>query len=189
MDTLAEIYKRHSGGTKFNDKNTIHSYLPIYEDILAPYRETGERVCEIGLFDGHSYRMFLEYFHNADVHGIDCDQQPHGGMADLRPLIAEYPHRVHIFDATDAKMVAEKFGGGNLFSLVIDDAAHNIEQQMQLIDVWRPYLSPGGIMITEDIQDLDRDRHRFEERGCEIVDLRKAKNRYDDVLAVWRKPA
>ncbi len=184
MDTLAQIYARHSGGTKFNDKGTSHDYIGVYESLLAPYRETAKRVVEIGVFDGHSLRMFAEYFTNAEVHGIDCDEQPHGGKADLRPMISDGKHNIHIFDATDGQEVQRKFKD-SLFDIVIDDAAHNIEQQVKLIEIWLPRLAPGGLHVVEDIQEIDCTRAIFESLGFKIIDRRSTKNRYDNVLAVF----
>ncbi len=184
MDTLAQIYARHSGGTKFNDKGTSHDYISVYESLLAPYRETAKRVVEIGIYDGHSLRMFEEYFCNAEVHGIDCDEQPHGGKADLRPMILSRMHHIHIFDATDGVSVNHKFENFK-FDVVIDDAAHSIEQQVKLIEVWLPKLAPGGLYVVEDIQEIDCTRAIFESLGFKIIDRRKTKNRYDNVLAVF----
>lgn len=189
MDTLAEIYKRHSGHGKFNDKNTTHSYLPVYEEILRPYRETSERVIELGVLDGHSWAMWREYFPYADVCGVDCDEQPLGGAYNLQPMIEKSRGAIWIFDATDAAAVAERCLGRNLFSVIIEDCSHQIEQQVQLFQVWKEYLNRGAIYIVEDIADVDRDRVVFEELGFEIIDRRNVKQRFDDVLAIWRKPA
>ncbi len=186
METLAEIYKKHSGGTKFNDKNSVHSYVPVYEELLAPYRmKIDGKFIEIGLFDGASFEMWREFM-CGDVYGIDIDEQPHGGLADLRPTLKKYPDRAFLCDATDHKAVDEIFPG-YLWDVVIDDAAHSIEQQLAIFNVWKDRLAPGGILVTEDIQDLDATRDEFLSRGFEIMDRRKVKNRYDDVLAVWRK--
>ncbi len=181
--TLADIYARHSGPGKFNDKGTVHSYIEIYEGLLSPYRETAKRVLEIGLFDGHSMRMWEEYFRNAEVHGIDCSDQPHGGMADLRPMIAEGTHHIHIFDATDGEIVEEKFKG-TTFDVIIEDGSHDIDQQVKLYDIFEHYLSKDGLYIVEDIADLDKNRCIFETLGFEIIDRRKIRNRFDDVIAV-----
>ncbi len=188
METLAQIYKRHSGPGKFNDRGTSHSYIDAYEILFASYRKTAKRVVEIGVYDGHGLRMISDFFSGAEVHGIDCTDQPHGGMADLRPMIAEGKHNIHIFDASNEEAVNAAFGDSK-FDVVIDDAGHHIEQQMTLADVWLKRLSPGGIYITEDVQHIDVTRHLFEKRGFMVVDRRPIKNRYDDVLAVWRAPA
>ncbi len=184
MDSLAQIYARHSGPGRFNDKGSVHSYIDIYEELLAPYRATANRFLEIGVFDGWSIKMFEAYFLNAEVHGIDCSDQPHGGLADLRPMIESRMHHIHIFDATD-EAAAEKNVGALTFDVIIDDAAHNIEQQMKLIDVWMPRLSPGGLYIVEDIAECDRDRKKFEDRGFKVLDRRFIRGRFDDVLAIF----
>lgn len=184
--SLVEIYKRHSGPGKFNDKGTVHSYVETYEELLAPYRNTAQYFLEIGLFDGHSMRMWEEYFgQQCDVCGIDCDEQPHGGLADLRPMIKECEHYIYIFDATNDGLVEKNFGGLK-FDVIIDDAAHNLEQQLELIKVWLPRMTPGSIYIVEDLQSVDTDRKHFEDRGFQIIDLRHKKGRYDDVIAVRR---
>ena len=52
-----------------------------------------------------------------------------------------------------------------------------------IIDVKKEEVSKGGIYIIEDIQDIDKDRSKFEDLGFTILDRRHIKNRYDDVLA------
>ncbi len=199
METLAQIYAKHSGPGKFNDKGTTHSYIDVYEELLAPYRKTAGRVLEIGLFDGHSMRMWEDYFSNARVCGVDCSDRPHGGMADLRPMINEkewrksedrtylyQAHDIRIFDATDRDRVFFEFNYAGKFDVIIDDAAHEIQQQLKLYDIFKDHISKGGIYIVEDIQDIDQSRSLFEALGFEIIDRRKIKNRFDDVLAVMK---
>ncbi len=184
MDTLAQIYKRHSGGTKFNDKGVIHSYIEVYSEIFKPYRETAKRVLEIGLYDGHSMRMWEDYFSNSDVHGIDCDEQPHGGKADLRPMIAERMHFIHIMNACANDQVEFHFSKIK-FDVIIDDASHNIDDQIKIYHNFKHHLTDDGIYVIEDVQDLDRDRALLEKiPGARILDRRGLKKRYDDVLIV-----
>ncbi len=185
MDTLAEIYKRHSGGSKFNDKGSTHSYIQVYEDLFDSYRETARKIIEIGLYDGHSFRMFSEYF-NGDVYGIDISEQPLD-MVDLMPVLKSYPEYAFICDGANANAVESYFPAAKFkFDVVIDDAAHTLDQQLKIFGIWKERLAPHGIHVVEDIQDIDRYRHCFEALGFEILDLRHVKNRYDDVLAVFR---
>lgn len=165
---------------KKTDKNSVHSYLPVYDEILLPYK--GGSILEIGLFNGDSILLWEQYFKT--VHGVDCSETPHDGMADLRPMIAEGKN-IHILDATDSAQVKEKFEEMK-FDVIVDDAAHNMEQQILLYDIWKEYLNPNGIYIIEDIQEIDSDRIFFENLGGEIIDLRNVKNRYDDVLVVFK---
>lgn len=183
--TLSEIYQKHFDGT-WPDLFTVHSYGDVYEEILAPYRTTAKNILEIGLFTGARLKIWEEYF-TGTVHGIDCDEQPHGGMADLRPMIASGKHNIHIFDACDTKEIERRFKGIT-FDIVIDDAAHSLEQNLTLFEAWKPYMNKGGLYIIEDIGSIDETRSIYEGiapgQRVEILDLRNKKNRFDDVLVL-----
>lgn len=186
MNSLKEIWQQLKDSGKGSDKGDVHSYIDVYNNILAPYRDTAKNVLEIGVFKGHSLLMWEQYFTNATVHGIDCDEQPVGGMADLRPLIAE-GHQIHIFDACDKVQIHERFKDIK-FDVIVDDAQHEISQQLALYAAWKPYLAPGAIYIIEDVQNIDADREKFlsldSEKSIEVIDLRSVKGRYDDVIIV-----
>ncbi len=187
--TLAEIYLKYSAPDARTgcDKGTVHSYVEVYEELFAPYRETARRVVEIGIMGGHSLRMWEEYFPAAEVWGVDLCDQPFGGLADLRPMIAEGTHKIALLDATDPKQVEEVFGDMT-FDVIIDDASHQLSDQSKIWNNFKPRLSPGGIYVIEDIEDIDRDRPLFLTLGCRVLDRRHIKNRFDDVLVVYGGP-
>ena len=180
--TLQQIWDELKEQGYESDKGSVHSYIPVYEKLLAPYRETALNVLEIGLFKGDSLRMWEQYFTRAAVLGIDCSVTPHGGMADLRPMIEE-GWRIEIFDAENINEVEGRFSRYK-FDVIIDDAGHHIEQQLNLYSIWKNYLADGGMYIVEDVQDIDNDWYEFTSLGGLIYDLRSEKNRYDDVLIV-----
>lgn len=186
MNTLYNIWLTLEKQGRGSDKASVHSYIPVYEEILAPYRDCA-RVLEIGIFQGHSLRMWEAYFDKAQVHGVDCSETPHGGMADLRPMIRSGEHNIHIFDACFEPDIKRHFEGMT-FDVIIDDAAHDVRQQLQLYSIYKHWLSPGGLYIIEDIQDIDKDRETLlnidPEKDIEIIDLRHVKGRYDDVLVI-----
>lgn len=183
--TLKEIWKSLKDQGYESDKGSVHSYLEVYEEIFSPYRKTAKNILEIGLFKGDSLRMWVEYF-EGDVYGIDCDEKPVGGMGDLTAVIAE-GFRIVIGDATDSEMLSRVFDGLK-FDVVIDDAQHNLEQQLEIYKVMKPYLAENAIYIIEDCQNIDQDRSTFEQidvdKAVTIVDRRSAKGRYDDILIV-----
>lgn len=174
MKTLKEIYNGKS------DKGTVHSYIELYEDILAPYRKA-KKVLEIGIFAGHSLRMWEEYFSEAEVYGVDLCDQPHGGLADLRPMIAEGTHKIILMDATNPDHIKKHFEGQK-FGVIIEDANHNLADQIRIFNNLRPHFN--GIYIIEDIADIDKDRIVFEKMGFKIIDRRHIKGRFDDVIGV-----
>lgn len=181
MKKLQEIWNELPLKT---DKGSVHSYLPVYEEILAPYRK--KNILEIGLFNGASLLMWEQYF-SGKVYGIDCHRRPHDGMADLGPLIKQGTHNILIFDAEDEDQV-DLYLKGVSFDVIIDDAGHHVEQQLRLYKVFKPYLNKDGIYIIEDIQNIDKDSDIFlnidPQKKVSIVDLRGIKNRYDDVLCI-----
>lgn len=194
METLEQIWQRLKDAGYETDKGSIHSYIPVYEKLLEPYRETALNVLEIGLFNGNSMRMWCEYFTEAKIHGIDCSLTPHDGMADLKPLLYDINvkggmnAKVHIFDAENEQQAKEHFKKTK-FDVIIDDAGHEINQQINLVNIWFPYLTKKGIYIIEDIQDIDKTGNLFAGIGGHIIDRRSVKGRYDDVIVILEDPA
>lgn len=189
---LADIYPRYAGEDCLHgcDKGTIHDYIAVYDDLLAPYQMSARRVLEVGIMGGASLRMWEDYFgvgaRDVEVWGADLCEQPLG-LADLRPLITEGTHRIALMNAEDGPSV-ERYFAGMMFDVIIEDAGHDLSQQVAIYRNLRHHLSPGGIYVIEDVADLDRDRAVFEalapDRGVRIVDRRAVKGRFDDVLVV-----
>lgn len=185
METLKEILERNKGANGFPDKDSTHSYLGVYAEILAPYRKSNTRVCEIGLFSGESLKMWEQYFADGIVYGIDCTEQPHGGMADLRPMIESGEHNIYLIDSTNADEVNSIFED-QTFNVLIDDGAHDIQSQLKTFEAFKRKMIPGSLYIIEDVEDIDSTRWVFDSMSgnftVEVVDLRHIKNRFDDVL-------
>lgn len=186
MKTLLDLYNKHKKGD-WPDKGSVHSYIEVYEEILAPYRHSAKNVLEIGLMNGESLRMWEEYF-NGKVWGMDCSETPINGKADLRPMIAEGTHNIVICDAENSNAI-ETFFKGIKFDVIIEDAGHDIVQQLKIYDVFESYMANDSIYIIEDIQFIDTFGHLFSSRNfpqkkVTIIDRRYTKQRYDDVLVV-----
>lgn len=184
MKQLQQIWDEMPDKT---DKGNVHSYLPVYEEILSPYREKAERVLEIGIFNGVSMKLWEEYFTKAKVHGADCHEQPYGGLGDLRPMIAEGNHLIHIMDATSEIDIQREFKG-MLFDVIIDDGNHNIVSQLRSYELLSKFIADGGVYIIEDIENIDETKELFENidstKKVTILDRRDIKSRFDDVLVI-----
>lgn len=184
METLKQLFaKYHKNG--WPDRDTVHSYVDVYEKILEPYRHIAKNILEIGLMSGESLRVWTEYFDGA-VYGMDCDLQPISGQADLTQAIADGLN-IKIGDASHP-LVIQNFFWDVKFDVVIEDANHDLGQQLQIYKTLKPYLSENAIYIIEDVQDIDGTRQIFEnldkEKNVEIIDRRHINNRYDDVLVI-----
>jgi cephalosporin hydroxylase len=182
IKTLHELCDKHKIGL-WPDKGDVHSYLDVYAEIFAPYREKAKNILEIGLMSGESLRMWSDYF-SGKVYGMDCDIKPIGGLADLSECISE-GYNVKIGDATNPSIIKEFFEGIK-FDVIIEDAGHGIDQQLTIYEVFKPYLSKGSIYVIEDVQDIDASRESLENidsnKNVVVLDQRSIKNRYDDVL-------
>lgn len=171
------------------DKGDVHTYLPVYEELVAPYRgRPSLHVLEIGVFKGQSIRMWERYFGpEAMVYGIDCELQPVGGMADLRPMIAEGTHHLLILDANNKSELDARLGDLK-FDIIIEDASHALEHQLGIYANLRDRLTPDGLYVIEDIDRLDEVQPRFTNidpsRRVRIFDRRHLRGRFDDVLVV-----
>lgn len=187
MNTLLELYNKHKKGD-WPDKNSVHSYLPVYEEIFAPYRHTAKNILEIGLMSGESLRMWTEYF-DGKVYGIDCSETPINGLADLRPIISEGKHNIIIGDATSEEVIENNFKDIK-FDIVIDDGSHLLEHQIQTINIFKNRMVKGGLIILEDIQNIDKDRWVFDamsgDISVQVLDRRNIKGRYDDCLVILK---
>ena len=43
------------------DKNTTHSYLPLYQKLLINKRETAKNVLEVGIYRGGSIKLWSDF--------------------------------------------------------------------------------------------------------------------------------
>lgn len=175
--TLQELY---ATGNYDTDKG-YHSYLPVYDELFAPFKDQEINLLEVGYFKGGSLRLWEDYFTRGLIHGIDITNEvlekagtvfPSGrvvtSLIDIQDLraedLAEYPP-----------------------DIAIDDGSHKTEDQLAFIKTVLPMIRPGGILIVEDISYLETVGHIFRDMGAEIIDLRSLRLLGDDVLAIFRK--
>jgi hypothetical protein len=71
---------------------------------------------------------------------------------------------------------------------LIDDGPHLLESQEKFIELYSPLLSENGILIIEDIQDINHleilkiKTPDYLKQYIKTYDLRQNKNRYDDMV-------
>lgn len=167
------------------DKSTGHSYIPhLYDDLFFPFKNEKINILEIGTREGDSLVLWQKYFENAKIYGIDNNASNR-----FNNLLLD---RVEIIfgDGYDEKTTSKI---KNKFSIVIDDGSHRIEDMKKAIEIYYPKLIKNGILILEDIQSFDwvsEIKNFCGELGIFNVkeyDLRRIKNRYDDIVVVITK--
>ena len=179
MKSLNEIYLDYKSPEGHGDKGTAHTYIDEYEKLLGQYRENST-VLEIGICQGESLKMWEEYFINSNVYGIDITDQY------IKDLIAENKYNIIIGDASSENIL--KHLNDLIFDVIIDDGSHLINDQINSFNILKNRMKPNGIYIIEDVNNLDStiDTYKKLHNNVEIIDNRHIKNRFDDVLVIYK---
>ena len=166
------------------DKNTVHSYLLIYDQIFSGRRAAVQNVLEIGVLRGGSMRMWRDYFPNAQVFGIDLTVQC--------PTICQEPRVSIVMDNAYQQNVVDLLSNKK-YDLIVDDGSHELLDIFFFIKEYAKLLTPKGVMVIEDIQNPDWipkivDAFGPNKQYVTVHDLRNKKGRYDDIMIVMRRP-
>jgi len=173
------------------DKNTTHSYLPLYEQLLSSKKESAKNVLEVGIGDfgeknGGSIKLWRDYFTSATIYGLDII--PYDRI--IEELIND--SRVILYTNTDAyneNFFKNHFLSKNIkFDFMLDDGPHTIESMIQFIKLYSQVMTDDGILIIEDVQDISwleilaNEVPENLKKYIKAYDLRNIKNRYDDIV-------
>ena len=166
------------------DKNTTHSYLPLYQQLLAGKKETAKNVLEVGIWAGGSIKMWSDFFVNANVYGLDIINDVWEGLKNNEKII--------LYTSTDAyneNFFIDKFLNQNIkFDFMLDDGPHTLESMVQFIRLYSKIMADDGILIIEDVQDwswinvLTNEVPDHLKQFVKVYDLRQNKGRYDDIV-------
>ena len=175
MKTLLEIYQEEPAGVGQGDKGTTHNYIQeYYIQALEPYRNTKNTVLEIGIFFGHSIRMWRKYFKDAKIVAIDIENR--NSVCDGCELIygdATIPETSSTIDNVD---------------VIIDDGCHFSWNQIKVFNILFPKLNPGGIYIIEDVLGEELDKGVFDDLhpDMKVIDMRENMG-HDNIIIEIRK--
>lgn len=161
------------------DKNTTHSYLELYETLLSS-RKDATNVLEIGVCYGGSIKLWYDYFPNATVYGLDIIKIEDVWSGLNLPRIKIYAET----NAYDHKVIAQL----PKFDFMLDDGPHSLDSMVFFVKHYSKLLNEGGILIVEDVQDIEWFEILEFSTPTELkpfiktYDLRKNKGRYDDLV-------
>jgi cephalosporin hydroxylase len=191
---MREIIQRHQingfhypGGT---DKDTLHSYIEPYTELLTPFRDKKCNVLEIGVWTGGSSLIWHDFLPYSHLEMFDIQDK-------LAPTVkaALNPHRynftmLNAYTPNALEVALKNSPEG--YDIIIDDGDHLLISQIFVLKRYTSLLKSGGILIIEDIQN-DRDLAQLKkavpkEMSFEVIDRRSVKGRYDDLMIVVRKP-
>lgn len=119
-------------------------YFDVYERYLSKYIDKQPKVLEIGVQNGGSIDMWLQYFgEGTQIVGIDIDPQ-------CKQL--SYPDCVEIVigDQANFDFWNDFLQTHRDFDIIIDDGGHTMIQQVTSLYTLFPQLNLGGTYICED---------------------------------------
>ena len=173
------------------DKNTTHSYLPLYQELLKSKKDTATNVLEIGIGDsseknGGSVKLWRDYFTNATIYGLDI--LPKERVYD--ELFNDNRVILHTsIDAYNVDFFTNNFLNKNIkFDFMLDDGPHTLESMLQFIRLYSQVMKDDGILIIENVQSIDwiyllrSEVPAHLKQFIRVFDLRDIKNRYDDIV-------
>ena len=175
----------------FTDKNNTHSYLPLYQKLLKNKKITAKNILEIGIGDfgeknGGSIKLWKDYFTNATIYGLD--------ILPINRVMDELlnNNRIILYTSIDAynnDFFKNHFLNKNIkIDFMLDDGPHTLKSMKQFIKLYSQIMTSDGILIIEDVQSMDwidilkNEVPQHLKEYIKIYDLRKNKNRYDDIV-------
>jgi len=168
------------------DKNTWHSYLPLYQQLLINKKETATNILEIGICQGGSIKLWSDFFTNATVYGLDIMN----GNDVWSELTNNNKIKLYTsIDAYDENFFTSHFLNKDIkFDLVLDDGPHSLESMKQFIKFYSQIIKDDGILIIEDVQSIEwidilqNEVPQNLKEYIKVYDLRHIKGRYDDIV-------
>lgn len=168
------------------DKNTLHSYLPLYQKLLISKKETAKNVLEVGIFNGGSIKLWNDFFTNANIYGIDIMNINNiwEGIKNNKKIILHTSTNAYNNDF----FVTHLLNKNIKFDFMLDDGPHTLESMKLFIILYTQVMTDDGILIIEDVQSWDwidilkNEVPSHLKQFIKIYDLRQNKNRYDDIV-------
>jgi len=167
------------------DYTNGHTYSVIYDRLFYQFKSKPINFLEIGLNFGGNIAIALDYFDNIKHYGIDIANY-------LKPEISTKLQDPNLFtfyqgSFDDERVINEV--SKRKYDIILEDGSHLLEHQTKSIDIYLPMLNDGGIMIIEDISEVEHlntiyshiDTNKY---FTYTIDLRYNKNRWDDLIVI-----
>lgn len=168
--------------SNITDKNTAHAYGPFYDGLFQPFLNNEINLLELGVQHGGSILTFANVLPKAKIFGIDIDLSQNRFFTQHQDTKRIKLFEMNLYkDEIPSELIKTKF------NIIIDDADHNAEMQIQGFNRFYPLLLKNGIYIIEDLVGTDLVVREIKKivKGdkIEVFDLREFKNKlYDDVI-------
>jgi cephalosporin hydroxylase len=158
--------------------DNAHTYSVIYDRLFYQYKEKEVDFLEIGLNFGGNVAICSEYFSKINHYGIDMQDN----------VIIDKSKFTFYHGSFDDENIVKKVYERK-YDIILEDASHILEHQIKSIEIYLPLLKENGIMIIEDVQNMNNLVSLYSKINSEThfsytIDMRKNKFKNDDILLV-----
>ena len=163
-----------------SDKGSDHSYELFYPEVFEKVKDNKDLcILEVGVSSGYSLRMWRDIFSDkTKIYGFDKEYS--------RLQLTEEEKERFIFLPEGSQDDPSLFENCPQFDLIIDDASHDPGLTLKTWNILRSKIKPGGYYIIEDVDDNPGWQNREFLNTFEVIDLRANKNKYDDIIYLYK---
>ena len=174
---LKDFY--HTSSDYSTDKGREHDYInSYYDNLFSPLKDEKIKILEIGIYRGHSTRLWRNYFTNAELFTIENGIESGG-----RPIVdnvTQYWVDGYCQETLD-------LFNNDYFDFIIDDGPHTLESQIYSATYWIEKLKLGGTLIIEDVKESEHfvqlnEAANLNNQKGKLYDFRLNKGRSDDMI-------
>jgi hypothetical protein len=143
LDIIARFYGTDKR-TNDADQDIYHGYTDIYYEYLKDKRLEYKNVLEIGVREGWSHLMWMDFFPLAMIYGVDNFSEPI-----CRDVSCD---RIKIIkgDQSDKDLLNKEFRD-IIFDMIVDDGSHKSWHQQKTFTYLWSKLKSGGYYFIEDL--------------------------------------
>ena len=176
---LKDFYNSNTNNDLATDKGREHDYINAYYDrIFSHLKDEKIKILEIGIYRGHSTRLWRSYFTNAELFTIENGLEEGG-----RPIVDNV---IQYWTDGYCQETLDLFDN-DYFDFIIDDGPHTLESQIYSATHWIEKLKLGGTLIIEDVKESEHflqlnEAANLNNQKGKLYDFRLNKGRSDDMI-------
>jgi len=129
-------------GKKYPSTKNISGFIELYEKYFSRFQKSEINILEIGVDEGHSLRIWREFFPKARICGIDI----------LEKKFTIENVEILKGDQSDFNFLGSLINKYKNFDIIIDDGSHQSKHIIKSFNFLFPYLNTNGIYVIEDLQ-------------------------------------
>ncbi len=148
LDELAIFHQTDRASVFTRTWGKPHNYAVHYSRLFEQLREQPVKLLEIGSASGEGVRMWLDYFRNGKIYGVDnvkdtCHWNVQGAKGDFTFVWGDQS------DNTFWECFKVDYGAD--FDIIIDDGSHYNDHIITAFNKLWPIVKPGGFYAIEDL--------------------------------------